>query len=301
MAGIPKGLGKGLGALFTEEATLTAIQGGGQQLALSSLLPNPKQPRKTFDSSALEELASSIRSQGVLQPILVRSFGKSSPGNYEIVAGERRWRAAKLAGLQEVPVIVKELTDQEALAISLIENLQRTDLNALEEAAGMQQLKEEFGLSQEDLAQKLGKSRSAIANSLRLLNLSDQAQKDLQAGRLSAGHARAILAFGGLAEQEAARRRIIAEKLSVREAEGFAAQKKESTATAVKPAATSTEKNSATGRRLPQSAVLLNLQSKIAKAIQLTVKISGQENRGTINITYNSKEELAKLLAKLGL
>ena len=301
MVSMHKGLGKGLGALFSEEAASPANSAQSQQLALHSLIPNPKQPRKEFEMGALEELAASIRNQGVLQPILVRNFDKSRPNKYEIVAGERRWRAAKLAGLLEVPVIIKDLTDQEALAITLIENLQRADLNALEEAAGMQQLKEEFGLSQEDLAQKLGKSRSAIANCLRLLSLSPAAQKDLQEGRISAGHARAILAFGNPDEQEVARKRVLAENLSVREVEGLAAQKKVLSTPAQERTSTVPEKTLPAGRKLPQSAILLTLQSKLAASVQLPVKINGQENKGKVSISYSTKEELAALVAKLGL
>lgn len=307
-----KGLGRGLGALFQDEGEATLADAANTQtLPIGALVPNPKQPRREFDDAALESLADSIKSQGVLQPILVRGIGGSRPPRYEIVAGERRWRASRLAGLKEVPVIIRELSDQETLAIALVENLQREDLNPLEEALGIQQLKDDFGLSQEDLARTLGKSRSAIANSLRLIHLGLEAQKALKDGRISAGHARALLSLDAAAEQDALLKQILEERLSVREAEGAAALKKSGVAASaaseaehaaqidVTPASASKPARP-TAARLPQSAILLELQSKLAESIKLPVKLSGKEEKGRISISYSSKEELAALLRIIG-
>jgi len=186
-------------------------------VALDSLVSNPRQPRKNFAPEALEELAASIRSQGLVQPLLVRPIDEGA--RYEIVAGERRWRAAKLAGLTEVPVFVRPLSDMEVMAAALIENLQREDLNPLEEARALAALRAEFGLSQDELANMLGKSRPAIANSLRLLNLSPEAQNALENGQISAGHARAVLSLGSLDAQSEIVQRCIRDSLSVRDAE----------------------------------------------------------------------------------
>ena len=221
MAANGMGLGKGLGALIRETSS---VRTGADvhTLPIKDIVPNPNQPRRKFAEKALEELAQSIKGQGLLQPILVRPLGEAQPGKYEIIAGERRWRASKLAGLVEVPVVVRSFTDQETLAAALIENLQREDLNPVEEALGIQTLKEEFSLSQEDLAARLGKSRSAIANSLRLLALPEQVRKDMMDGRLTAGHARALLSITSQRPQEYLRNLILEENLSVREAEGYA-------------------------------------------------------------------------------
>lgn len=321
MAAVQKGLGRGLGALFQDDVPFRAEvtpeeQAGVRTMPVGEIHPNPHQPRKDFDQEALNELAASIREQGLIQPILVRPV-EGGAGGHEIVAGERRWRASQLAGLTEVQVVVRELSEQQALALALIENLQREDLNPLEEAWGMQRLREEFGLSQDELARQLGKSRSAVANCLRLLNLSENAQQDLRLGRISAGHARALLSFEDLEERENIRKRIVAEKLSVREVEALAFAAKE------EPAAVQTGQTSpaepaglAAGAehsqapeaaslpvktKKPRSAVLMELQTRISRALQLPVKISGQEDSGRLSIKFSSSEELDALLAKLGL
>lgn len=311
MAAMQKGLGRGLGALFQDEAPAADASGkdAQQTLPVGVLVPNPKQPRRDFDDEALQGLADSIKSQGVLQPILVRAVAGSKPPRYEIVAGERRWRASQLAGLIEVPVLIRELSDQDTLAIALIENLQREDLNPLEEALGIQELKDEFDLSQEELAKTLGKSRSAIANSLRLLNLDERAQAALRAGTISAGHARAILALGSPSEQISLLNKIIAESLTVREAEGHAATQKSGAGAA--PAVESASETAPAGaaiapapraatKKLPQSAVLLDVQRRIAEGVGLPVRVSGQEERGKISISYSSKDELLSILEKIG-
>ncbi|WP_303927190.1 ParB/RepB/Spo0J family partition protein, partial [Desulfovibrio piger] len=230
-----KGLGRGLDALLRrtdmgaarQEKNDTPEKETGTEhapllLPLSHLHANPSQPRQTFDAESLAELAASIREQGIIQPLLVRPLA-GRPGHYQIVAGERRWRAARQAGLGQVPVHVREMSDAEVMAAALIENLQREDLNPLEEARALQQLRETLKLTQEALAARLGKSRPAIANALRLLQLSPAAQDDLHHGRLSAGHARCLLALGNddhaLAAAEVLRSHIISESLSVRQAE----------------------------------------------------------------------------------
>ncbi|MDR2051605.1 MAG: ParB/RepB/Spo0J family partition protein [Deltaproteobacteria bacterium] len=322
MAANHKGLGRGLDALFQNDADKAKTPAQAQYLSLEALKPNPRQPRRDFDQGSLDGLAESIRSQGMLQPILVRPLGYDHPGEYEIVAGERRWRAARLAGLHEVPVISRELSDQETLAAALVENLQREDLNPLEEALGLRRLKEDFGLSQEDLARALGKSRSAIANSLRLLHLSGAAQQALKEGKISAGHARTLLSLENSGERDSLLGRILAEKLNVREAEGLAALQK--TARAKSSLSPEDEDRESEGRdsaapeeeaekpdsslsasparaRLPQSAVLLELQSRMEASVCLPVKISGGEGRGKVSISYSSKEELARLLKKIGI
>lgn len=299
MAAIQKGLGRGLGALFQDEVSEGKERGNAQTLPIGALVPNPKQPRRDFEQEALDGLADSIRSQGVLQPILVRPAPGSRPPRYEIVAGERRWRASQLAGLSEVPVLIRELSDKETLAVALIENLQREDLNPLEEALGMQELKEEFDMSQEELSKTLGKSRSAIANSLRLLHLQPNAQEALRSGAISAGHARSILALGSPSEQIAMLNRILKGGLSVRESEGLAAAEK---AAAPESAGVAAEARPEPPRpkKLPQSAILLDLQSRFSESVGLPVRFSGKESRGKISISYSSREELAALLQKIG-
>ncbi|MDR1243345.1 MAG: ParB/RepB/Spo0J family partition protein [Deltaproteobacteria bacterium] len=233
MVGDPKGLSKELSALLQndfpfkgEYISSTESLTNAKIIPITTIVPNPNQPRKDFEQEAIYDLADSIRIQGLLQPILVRPVSGDLPeqtaDQYEIVAGERRWRAAKLAGLTELPVLIKELSTAQSLALSLIENLQREDLNPMEEATGLQRLKEDFGLSQDDLAKQLGKSRSAVANSLRMLTLSENAQKNLRDGKISPGHARSLLAFEDHTERESMRKLILEKKLSVREVEALA-------------------------------------------------------------------------------
>ncbi len=350
MAGITLGLGKGLDALIREtggarETGGPRDSGGVHKLPLGDIMPNPNQPRRKFSEKALEELAASIASQGLLQPILVRPLGEGRPGKYEIIAGERRWRACKIAGLVHIPVVVRSFNDQETLAAALIENLQREDLNPIEEALGVQMLKEEFGLSQEDLARRLGKSRPAVANCLRLLTLPEHCRKDIAEGKLSAGHARALLSVTQERAQEYLRNLILEENLSVREAEGLAATWKdtgnfmpelfvsgpgakgasnrpgdapddkdaaaaenqtpeEETAAAHRDEAAEMAASFAPPRppavRRPQSARLLEIQNRLHSALSVPVRVTGQETRGKISLSYGSKAELEALLARLG-
>ncbi|MDR2503600.1 MAG: ParB/RepB/Spo0J family partition protein [Deltaproteobacteria bacterium] len=316
MAINPNRLGRGLGTdiLFLSKEKKLNADSPAQLVPLAELRPNPNQPRREFDPSTLEELAESIRSQGILQPILVRTDKNSSAQGYEIVAGERRWRAAGMAGLKDAPVIIREFTDQETLIAALAENLQREDLNPLEEAQGLVRLKEEFNISQDEIAKFLGKKRSTIANSLRLLHLGDAAKKALQESKISAGHARALLSLPSLEEQEALLQRIILEQLNVRDTEGLASLQKNSPSHAQEgieqsitrssvplSPETSNGKTSGQSAKAPQSALMLTLQNKISEHINLPVKINGGENQGKVSISYSSKNQLAELLAKIGL
>lgn len=308
-----RGLGRGLDALFqnsTETAAVTATAGSETsrvvaeplKVKLSALAPNPQQPRRHFSDQQMEELAASIKSQGVLQPILVRPLTRSDDGSkntYEIIAGERRWRAALKAGLMTVPVVVKEMNDQEVLIVALMENLQREDLTPMEEALGLQQLKEEFGLSQEDMANRLGKSRPAIANTLRLLALPEAARADLMEGKISAGHARALLVVTEPDSQEIFRQYMVANHCTVREAESIASLWKETGALPGDLTAGDKKTARPAAKTVPTE-TLLALQNRIGEALHLPVTIKGKETRGTISLKYASKEELDGLLAKLG-
>ena len=303
------GLGKGLDALIRETSE-SRPDTSNLKLAIKDILPNPKQPRKNFDEKALAELAESIRSQGLLQPILVRPVGPQQPGKYEIVAGERRWRACQLAGLTEAPVFIRSLSEQDTLTAALIENLQREDLNPMEEAIGLQSLKDEFGLSQDELAKGIGKSRSAIANSLRLLSLAPNARQDLADGKLSAGHARTLLSLTTPEAQEELRTIILEHGISVREAEALAAIWKETGRfdlsgaldTKLSPERTPEPQSAGTAgtaKKKPQSRRLLEAQNRIGKVFQVPVRVTGKESKGKISFAYNSREELEYLLEKL--
>lgn len=219
MTPVKGGLGRGLDALFADNTVEEISPSSAVKLGIMEIEPDPNQPRKDFDGEALGELADSIASQGILQPLLVRPI---AGGGYRIVAGERRWRAARLAGLHEVPVVIREMSDEEAYAAMLVENLQRENLNPIEEARGYQKLIDTVGATQEQIAAKLGKSRPAVANALRLLTLPDEITAMVLKGGLSAGHARALLAFPqGEAMLEAARL-VLKKGLSVRETEKLA-------------------------------------------------------------------------------
>ena len=217
MASKQKGLGRGLGALI-DDFSVPAAQEQITALPLQKIEPNPKQPRRTFDPEALQSLADSIAEHGVVQPLAVRDAGN---GYYQIIAGERRWRAARLAGLTELPVVVLDADDRTVMELALIENLQRQDLNPMEEAEGYRVLIEEYGLTQEQAAARVGKSRPAVTNALRLLALPDEVRAMVEEGTLSAGHARAVLTLNSQRLQKAAAQKIIALRLSVRQAEAM--------------------------------------------------------------------------------
>ena len=213
-----KGLGKGLGALLGDFAEEPQEKSAYQSLPIYKVEPNPDQPRKDFDPEELENLAESIRVHGLIQPLTVREM---PTGYYQIIAGERRWRAARLAKLSEVPVVIIEADDKKAMELALIENLQRQDLNPVEEALGYKSLMEDYGLTQEEAASRVGKSRPAVTNALRLLALPDEVRAMVEEGTLSAGHARAVLTLNSQRLQKAAAQKIIALRLSVRQAEAM--------------------------------------------------------------------------------
>ncbi len=281
----PKGLGRGLDALLGGSDEKSAARESLQTLALDRIRPGRYQPRTRMDETALAELADSIREQGVMQPILVRPV---EGGRFEIVAGERRWRAAQRAGLQEVPALVKTVPDQAALALSLIENIQREDLNPLEEAQGLKRLVEEFGLTHDAVAKAVGRSRSAVTNLLRLLELAKPVQEYLLAGTLEMGHARALLALA-IAQQAGAAARVVNQGLSVRETERLAHS-----------LASPARRNSKRAPRNGRDADTLRLENEIADALGARVRIEpGRKGAGRIVIGYSSLEELDGIIAKL--
>lgn len=289
-------LGRGLDALFEAKVDddATSIP---NTLSLDDIDPNPEQPRQEFDETKLGELAASIKSQGIIQPLLVRPKG----GRYQLVAGERRWRAAKLAGLTEVPVLVRDLSDEEVMVSALIENLQREDLNPVDEAIALKTLRETLKMTQDALAAKLGKSRPAIANALRLLQLSEAAQNDLKNGRISAGHARSLLSLDDPDAAERLRQRIIAASLTVRDAEDAVCAHKASGVFPWENAATcDAEPKKGNSCRRKKSDVMLRMQKDIASALAVRASMSGDETKGRITISYQSPEELRSLLEKFG-
>ena len=254
-----------------------------QFLPINKVEPNRDQPRKVFDEDALNELAESIRIYGVLQPLLVQK----EKDYYRIIAGERRWRAAKIAGLKKVPVIIKELSEKEILEISLIENLQREDLNPIEEAEGYQRLLQEFDMTQEDLAQRVFKSRSAITNTIRLLKLDEGVQKLLSDGALSSGHARALLSIEDNEVQKEAAERIIREGLSVRDTERLVKR-----LTTKKP-----EKQPPLPAQ--DDFIYRDLEEKMRQILETKVQIKNKGKRGRIEIEYYSPDELDRIMAML--
>lgn len=272
-------LGRGLAALLGDVAVQPPPSAGSvRQLALDQLEPNPFQPRSTMDQGALDELAQSIRSRGILQPLLVRPH-PTEPGRFQIIAGERRWRAAGAAGLHEVPTLVRELADTDAAAVALVENLQRQDLNAIDEAEGYERLINQFGLTQEAVGQAIGKSRSHVSNTLRLLNLPPTVKEALRSGVISAGHARALLAHD---EPEMAMRDVVNRHLSVRQTEALAARKP----TPATPPATSSDRN-------PDIAAL---ERRLTERLGLRVRITFDGSGGTVHIRYADLDQLDGLL-----
>ena len=278
MAAVKKGgLGRGLDALFNENAT---DEKGVVTLRLSEIEPNRNQPRTSFDEDALTELADSIQKHGLIQPIVVRP---TSSGVYQIVAGERRWRACRMADLQEVPVVIKELDDQKYYEVALIENLQREDLNAVEEAQGYKTLIDVYSLTQEQVAESVGKSRSAVTNALRLFNLNDKALEALKNGKITAGHARAILA----ADSDEIATEMLKAALagaSVRELEAM---------TKSKPKAA---KKAPNAKNNFYSEVEISLKNELGRKVEIKSKGKG---KGTITLEFYSDEELADFARKL--
>ncbi|MHC1712916.1 MAG: ParB/RepB/Spo0J family partition protein [Solidesulfovibrio sp.] len=301
MAQAQKGLGRGLEALlggYHDERQGQEVM----TLSLDAIRANPEQPRRTFAEEALADLAASIKEQGILQPVLVRPVRDDGSATHEIVAGERRWRAARLAGLTEIPVLVREVTDEQSLALALIENLQREDLNPMEEAAGLQLLLTRFGMSQEDLARKVGKSRSTVANALRLLNLDAPMRADIEAGKLTAGHARALLSLTDKTLRDALWRRIVDTGLSVREAED-AANYAKANGHLPQPGevAKTTEKSSRRTVKPAMDQHLRDIEGQLTERVGVMVKTSGTADHGKLTFAFSSRRELQGLLEHFGL
>jgi ParB family transcriptional regulator, chromosome partitioning protein len=280
-----RALGRGLSALIPQAAPVAAPTGGETEdksvlrLAVEDIRRDPGQPRKAFDEVKLRELADSIRVQGLIQPVLVRRDGARG---YVLIAGERRWRAAQLAGLTEIPAIVREVTSAEALELALVENLQRADLNPIEEAEGYRRLIEEFHLTQEQVSQRVGKERSTVANALRLLGLPDEVKAMVADGTLSMGHARALLGLPRIPEMVELARRITEKKLSVREAERLVKSER------------APEREAQRDHPSPQQrAVVEELQRALGTKVRLVEKGGG---KGTLEIDFFSYEDLDRLL-----
>lgn len=277
-----RGLGRGLSALIGDDAPVTRAEStrGARTIPIAFLKPNRFQPRKTFAQDELSDLANSIREKGVLQPILVRPIAGEANA-FEIVAGERRWRAAQLAKLHDVPVVVRELSDAESLELAIIENVQRADLNAIEEAAAYHELMDRFGYTQERLAQEVGKSRSHVANTLRLLKLPESVKAMIRDGRLTAGHARTLI---GVPDAEARAKAIVEAGLNVRAAEAKAKPK--------------TKAND--DRPRGKDADTRALEASLSNILGLTVEISHRGGKGgELKIAYKTLEQLDDVVARL--
>ena len=283
-----RGLGKGLGAFLDEEKLMSVESSEGvMRLKVNDIEPNRSQPRKRFDTEKLQALADSIKEHGVIQPIVVT---KTDTG-YEIVAGERRWRAARLAELSEIPAIVREYTPRELTEVALIENIQREDLNPIEEAQAYRSLMEEYSLTQEEISTRLGKSRSAIANSVRLLTLEDELQSYVISGEISEGHARCVLSVEGTEVREFLIKRIIEDGLSVRQTEKLAKELLNA-----KP-----PKETAKKRPTETDIQIERIRKYIEEKLGTKVKINHGEKRGKIEIEYYGNRDLDRLLDMLNL
>ncbi len=281
-------LGRGLAALIgdigDESAALERAR-GQRRVPIEFVKPNPRNPRKHYPEAELEELAASVREKGILQPILVRTVSGAADA-FEIVAGERRWRAAQRAGLHDVPVLLMEISDREALEVAIVENVQRTDLNAIEEATGYESLTQQFDYGPAEIARVVGKSRSHVANTLRLLNLPKSVQRYLIEGKLTAGHARALLAHDN---PEALARAIVAKGLSVREVEAL-----------VQEGASARGKPSRARPRRVKDADTAALEKRLSDALGLVVEIVQRGSGGELRIRYKNFEQLDAVARKLG-
>jgi len=277
-----KALGRGLGALIpTRGADAPSPAAGLAEIPVDQISPNPYQPRKTFNEASIEELARSVREHGIVQPLVVTRLGDRK---YQLIAGERRFRAAQRAGLSRVPVVIKEkVRDSDTLQIALIENIQREDLNPIEEANAYHQLHEEFGLTQEEISKQVGKERSTIANFLRLLKLPDGVKKLLASGQLSMGHARAILAVASAKQQEQLAERVVKRNLNVRQTEVLAAEKS--------PKAAEPEKEKDVFTR--------DAEDKLTRTLRSKVEIDRKRRGGVIRVRFGSEEELIRLVDEM--
>lgn len=301
MAGVTGGLGRGLDALLGGAKIDTQGSSSSvdvRQINIDKIVANPNQPRKEFDPEGLKDLAESIKAKGVLQPVLVRPIA-GRKDSFELVAGERRLRASKLAGLKEMPVLVKEMTDLESMAIALIENLQREDLNPIEEAKGFQELITKFGLSQEQLAGQVGKSRSALSNSMRLLSLSEPVQNAIGKGEISAGHGRALMSITDEEVRSELFKKILSEGLSVRQAESSVLYFKENgslPAGKIESAKTANRKKKEP-KQIDEE--LQNVKVRLEDSLGTKVSFSGSHNKGNLTIKYSSEVELARIISLL--
>ena len=275
-------LGKGLEALLGEDATNnnSSTDVKVMQIDINMLDANPNQPRRDFGEESMDELKASVSVHGVIQPLLVT---KALNGRYMIIAGERRWRAARAAGLSSVPAIVKDYSDRELMEVSIIENLQREDLNPIEESEAMRSLVEIYGLTQEEVAERIGKSRSAVANSLRILNLPEHILEYLRSGQLSAGHARALLALENEKMRDYVADEIVKNSLSVRQAEALAYKNKK-------------EKQE---KRLENDIHLASAENALRDALGTRVKLTGTASRGKITIEYFNKDDLDRIYERI--
>ena len=303
------GLGKGLSALLGDKSkgdapadapvpekatTPQPILPDGevnsvQRVDINLVQPCPSQPRKSFDRDALESLAVSITANGIIQPLVVR---EKNDGQFELIAGERRWRAAQIAKLDTVPVVVREASDAQVLEMALVENLQREDLNPIEEAMGFSLLIEAFGITQEDAAQRIGISRAAVTNSLRLLKLPEEVQAHLRTEQLSAGHAKVILGLNDTAQQQLAAERVLKESLTVRETETLVDELTDET-----PAKTKGKKTKTAAREVH----VTSLENRLKETLGTKVSLTYREGKGTLNIKYFSDDDLERILNMLGL
>lgn len=277
-----KGLGKGLDALIPGGAQAASVAGGVQQVEVDAIRMNPRQPRVRFDQEELNELAASIREHGVIQPLIVSPNGD---GTFVLVAGERRWNAAQRAGLRKVPVIVRQASNQELLELALIENVQRADLNAMEEAEAYRQLAEDFGLSHDAIAKRVGKSRVAVTNTLRLLGLADAVKQALVDGKITEGHARALLTLSTQKAQAAALQTVLNLSMSVRQAEELVRK-----LTGVKPIQ---------AKKPRRNVHLEDVEKRLQRSLGTKVTLKHGKKGGTVTIYYYSDEELDALLEKL--
>jgi ParB family chromosome partitioning protein len=284
-------LGRGLAALIgdigADNATMTAERARNQRrVPIEYLRPNPRNPRKSFSEAELEELAASIKERGIIQPVVVRAV-RGAKDSYEIIAGERRWRAAQRAGLHEVPIVPLEATDSEALELAIIENVQRSDLNPLEEAGGYQALADEYKHSHEDIAKIVGKSRSHVTNTLRLLKLSEPVKAYINAGKITAGAARMLI---GADDPEEMAREIVERGLNVRQVEALAKER-----------ANDSSKGSGTAvkKRAMKNADTVALERRLSNALGLTVRIDHRSKGGVLQIQYRNLDQLDHVLRRL--
>ncbi len=272
-----KVLGRGLGALIPQKDVPPPPSVGLMELPIAQIAPNPYQPRKTFNSEAIHELAESVKAHGVVQPLLVTRVGHE---RFQLIAGERRFRAAKLAGLEKVPVLVKDaVAGLGALEIALIENIQREDLNPIEEAMAYQQLHDEFGLTQEEVAKRVGKERSTVANAIRLLRLPDKVKKLVAGGELSMGHARALLAAESAKRQEELAERVVKDDLNVRQTEAL-----------VSPPPPKPKK-----QKEPKDVFTRDAEERLQRTLRTRVEIKRKRRGGVIGVSFSSEDELIRL------